>query len=614
MAGDSYTFELDAEDNASKPIDDLQEEIDQLGDGSEATDEQVGTLARSVEALADDFETARGEVDRLERQVDQLESELDDARSSTTSMGEVMGGALGAEAVMALGDAAVEAGGRIADMAIQISDSVGTMTRMAEASGVAEREYQKLSFAMRKIGGDSEMLKDALGTVSERAVDARMGAVGMREDFSALGITVDQLRNKTPGELFRLVAKRIRNTESDTKALKGAVALLGDEVGNKLVGRIRSGEQGLQALRNQAEETNVVLGAEQVDALERSDNAIERAQSSWKGLKRQITADMANDVAALADESARLAQELANAESSGDGFFESVTEQATGLVKVARDLQDAGGGDGKGPVQQFLDSIRPEGVEPINLNPIVDSLEESGEVAEAFKSRLNDVSTSIRGRTGFSGSISTVIQDNERFQASLEDARDAAEKYGAGSRAAKDELADLEAQLVSYLGKARDATDATRDASDGNAELIADLEKMEGKSVDDIVASGDSGAGTPAADGPQLTEEQRQAKENLLDVEKKISDLKTRILQSESEKRKAMLRSQKKALEAERVRLRARKRGASEAETELARERAKRMEIRAQNRLKRRQAEIAAQESKKPLSLGGAGVPERSVE
>jgi len=156
---------------------------------------------------------------------------------------------------------------RLGEMTVQTAKNVGSMSRAAEAAGVAEEEYQKLTFAMRKVGGDAQMVKDALGTLSERAVDARMGAKGVTEDFSALGITVDELQNKQPGELFRLVARRVRNAESDTKALKGAVALLGDEVGNKLVSRIRSGEQGIEALRNQAESANVVLGEQQVAAL-----------------------------------------------------------------------------------------------------------------------------------------------------------------------------------------------------------------------------------------------------------------------------------------------------------------------------------------------------------
>jgi hypothetical protein len=499
-------------------------------------------------------------------------------------MGEVMGGELGAEAIMAMGEAALEAATRVGEMAIQTAEAVGPMARMAEASGVAEKEYQKLSFAFRKVGGDSQMLKDALGTLSERATDAQMGAQGIVDDFSTLGITVDQLRNKQPGELFRLVAKRVRNTESDTRALKGAVSLLGDEVGNKLAGRLRSGEKGLEALRQQAEQTSVVLGEKQVTALRDADNAIEVTRSSFQGLRRQISAALAPTMKVGAEEMTNFADALQKPDTQET--IEDLAQLTTGLIKATSATGDLVATLGQvaetkifqGTLSTFASSLT--GGASDNLLKAAEGIKRMGEQAEEQQQRLRSFEGRIKSiRQSVGGGSNALTGEVDRL-------REMFLRYGEDSKLVETQLADFKEQLKSVANEAESAR----------------------KTVGSFEISDDFTPGKGFAEALEIDEGQLQAFEQLGQQRVEMQRTRLQLARTEDDVAKAQLQKRLGMLQAEQTRLQAKSKGVSAEERELKMLKAQTQEAQARKRHEKQIQQISRNKAEEQGSQTAAGV------
>ncbi len=140
-----------------------------------------------------------------------------------------------------------------------------TTERQARSLGMTAEEFQKISFAFRQFGGDSSDISDAFNTLSDRAQDAKDGMQSFIDDFKLVGIEVDDLENKDPGELFRLFADGVASIDDPTRRAAGVVRILGDDVGRRLLPMLMDGTEGLDNLGDQAEETGQILSNDLVE-------------------------------------------------------------------------------------------------------------------------------------------------------------------------------------------------------------------------------------------------------------------------------------------------------------------------------------------------------------
>jgi len=161
-------------------------------------------------------------------------------------------------------------------------EAAQTIDRQARSLGTSAEEFQRISFAFRQFGADSSDISDAFNTLSDRAQDAKDGMQSFIDDFKLVGIEVDDLKGKDPGELFRLFAEGVSNVEDPTRRAAGVVRILGDDVGRRLLPMLMDGTEGLDALGKQAEETGQVFsddlvqgGAEAADAFRELSQVIE---------------------------------------------------------------------------------------------------------------------------------------------------------------------------------------------------------------------------------------------------------------------------------------------------------------------------------------------------
>jgi len=145
---------------------------------------------------------------------------------------------VGTQQLIAFGNAALQSARSIRDQ--------------SQALGVTAEQFQRLSFAFRLVGADSADVSDALITISDRAEDAKSGMQSFIDDFAMVGIEVDDLRSKSPQQLFNTVANAVAGAETQTQQLAVAARIFGDDLARRLLPLLRRGADGIGALGTQA--------------------------------------------------------------------------------------------------------------------------------------------------------------------------------------------------------------------------------------------------------------------------------------------------------------------------------------------------------------------------
>jgi hypothetical protein len=303
------------------------------------------------------------------------------AEDSMRRLGRTVGDVAGT--IGRIGAVTGAAAGGLAYMTDRTLDSVQQLERLADTTGFSAERIQELRFAFRATGGDVERLDDNLGEMSQRMGEAISeakrtgGEVGeMGEGFIEAGLSIQQLENMAPEQVFQRVIRAMAQAETQTEALSIAAKTFGDEGGRAMVAFAREGADRIERLTERAREMGVVMDE---DVVAGASEAADQLDTLKQILTTQFTAaiaqlgpdiaeftgelaenpevikDFAADVATLAGNMATLAEKAATATgelsdlvdiASGNPGLEQQIEDQRMLVKEARSnlesLQDPG--------------------------------------------------------------------------------------------------------------------------------------------------------------------------------------------------------------------------------------------------------------------------------
>lgn len=290
---------------------DLELKIRALVEGAKDVDElKKGLRDLSGQKVGDNTRKMRQGFDKSERSADNLRRTT---QLATRALG-VLGLAFGAA--------------QVAQFAQRTLEGAENTTRLADSVGATISTVQELTFTFKQYRLEQNDVADALATLSDRAEDAKAGTSSMIEDFGLLGISVDDLRGKDPGELFRLFAEGVKNTEDPGKRLAGVVRTMGDDLGRNLLPLLLEGEEGLRNYAQQARDAGAVMG----DELTRGGADANR---ELREIRQVISADFARTVVENTDAITDFAKALGTLAS----WAATATAETTSFIKfLAEDL------------------------------------------------------------------------------------------------------------------------------------------------------------------------------------------------------------------------------------------------------------------------------------
>ena len=187
--------------------------------------------------------------------------------------------------------ASAAVGGNILAVGKSTADYAGDMYDMDRGAGIGVEAFQKLAYAGRMSGVETEKLSASLVKFDRMVAEATGGNKTYMQTFEDLGIKIkDSAGNlRQPNEIFEDVADIFHNTEDGIGKTALAVELFGKS-GADLIPMLNDGKAGLKAFYAEAERLGLALSNEMIAKGDAFSDQLENIGEQVKGVKLQLGA------------------------------------------------------------------------------------------------------------------------------------------------------------------------------------------------------------------------------------------------------------------------------------------------------------------------------------
>lgn len=210
---------------------------------------------------------------KMDRAAKDMSGSLQKA-STGGGAGGAMGGMLGKLAGFGAG---LFAANKIKDFVVGLTDMAGALMDMSDNLGVPVERLQEMQGVFGEAGVGAEKFGKAMSSLNSKIEEAKGGSESAAADFASFGVTMDDLRSKSPDEIMLQIADATAQMSSAGEKTVKLEAIFG-KVGKSMVGAMSAGGDAI----NEAGKSMRVLSEENAKAL---DQMGDDAARFWNGFK-----------------------------------------------------------------------------------------------------------------------------------------------------------------------------------------------------------------------------------------------------------------------------------------------------------------------------------------
>ena len=199
--------------------------------------------------------------------------EANESMAKTEEQGQKMGISLGdafagiGKAALGIGTAVVGAStavvGGLMAMANDTASYADEIDKLSERTGINREELQRWKYAAGQSGADIGKLEVGIKTLSASMVSAADGGAKQTAAFEALGISLEDLANKSQEEIFDSVITGLAGMEQGAERNALGNSLLGKSY-TELLPLINAGADGIDELKTRADELGLVMSEDAI--------------------------------------------------------------------------------------------------------------------------------------------------------------------------------------------------------------------------------------------------------------------------------------------------------------------------------------------------------------
>lgn len=173
-------------------------------------------------------------------------------------------------------------------MANKTAEYADEIDKLSERTGINREELQRWKYAASQSGADIGKLETGIKTLSGVMDDALNGSQKAIEAFDALGISIDELREKPQEEIFEKVMASLADMEQGATRNALGADLLGRSY-TELLPLLNAGSKGIQELKDRADELGIVMSEDAIKANVEFGDTIQDIKESLGGMVRGMT-------------------------------------------------------------------------------------------------------------------------------------------------------------------------------------------------------------------------------------------------------------------------------------------------------------------------------------
>jgi len=211
---------------------------------------------------------------------------LEGMNSVIGSLSRNLAGIVSVGSLVALGRSAIQLGSDLNDA--------------SQKFGVAASELSKLQFVAKMSGVELEDLGGAFKFMAKAIAESENPTSDAAIAFKAMGIGMEDLRKKSPNELFMTLADRFSEMKDGANKTALAMAIFGRS-GANILPVLRDGAAGIQKLKDEAVKMGAALTEEQIKKLDDYGDRIDAIGLAAKTTAGKLTIDLVDGLKALWD-------------------------------------------------------------------------------------------------------------------------------------------------------------------------------------------------------------------------------------------------------------------------------------------------------------------------
>jgi len=211
-----------------KKTEDVKEQRDRV--------RQLSAEYKKAQREVKTFHAQNARIQREEAKANKSEGVIERLRSLRTNVGLIFSGVAGG-GLLAFGKSLINFGTQIKDTAM--------------IAGVLPEKLQRIQAAFSdKL--TAENTASALTLLNKAMKDAREGSTEAELKLADLGVTFEDIQNKTPDQVILQLADHVRDSVDPVAELQRVTALFGEELGAKLMPVLLKGSENLKELADSA--------------------------------------------------------------------------------------------------------------------------------------------------------------------------------------------------------------------------------------------------------------------------------------------------------------------------------------------------------------------------
>ena len=186
----------------------------------------------------------------------------------------------------------------VKDFVVETLDAIPVIGDLADQTGIAAEEIQRLGFAADQSGSDAETLNAALLKFTKNLGNA--DSTEIAETLRKLGVNMEGIKKRNPADVLREVADGLSKVGSVSERAVLAQTLFGLS-GAKLAPFLRQGSAAITELGDEAERLGLVLGRDTIDAVGSVDDRVKALEATVQGVSRSLVVTALPAIEALVD-------------------------------------------------------------------------------------------------------------------------------------------------------------------------------------------------------------------------------------------------------------------------------------------------------------------------
>lgn len=173
--------------------------------------------------------------------------------------------------------------------------------KFADRIGITTKALTELHYASELTGVGQQKLNMSLQRMTRRVQEAAKGTGEAKTAIRELGLDAVRLGKMTPDQQLYTLADAFANVKSQSERVRLAFKLF-DREGVAIVNMLSNGADGLRSMANEADQLGISLSRIDAAKVEMANDALFKVSELQRGIKMELTTQLAPVVATMADQ------------------------------------------------------------------------------------------------------------------------------------------------------------------------------------------------------------------------------------------------------------------------------------------------------------------------